>query len=459
MDLYDLMKAGSLIFSRSPARDMALVDALKQDREEKAKANRIREQIYGPDQSDRITWNGPRQMQNGNVTVLMDQQGPLPKPPADLAGRIFQPEALSMGRLPSIPKQAFVPEVRQDAMDERKEQLTGIPAYQKLAEQQLFTPPPVGKDRYLGTPGEGGVFDTVSRQVVGGTNMPKVPSEIQVALWQAENNPAKARELLNAKGLKGEWAINSANGKMEYVPESKLMSAPPGTYMRPPSGFKITSDGHGGFEVATGDMAGGAAGMTKPTQGKLEETLMKANEGYARLQAIQGQYKPEYQQLGTRWQSFATSWKDKAGMDVDPTARAQLQDYAAYRSGAIDNMTKYIQEVTGAAMGVQEGERITKGMPNPGQGLFDGDSPIEFEAKMNATMKRLGDVQKRMAYALKNGLTQQQMFAIPLESIPGLVDQRGDQMASEIKAQNPNMPPEQIKATVRSRLRQEFGLE
>lgn len=453
MDLYDLMKAGSLIFSRDPARSMAMVDALKEDRESKTRANRIREQIYGPDQSDGITWNGPRQMASGNVTALMEQQGPLPKPPADLAGKLFQP-----GALPSIPKQGFVPELRESAMDERKQDLMALPEYQRMAEKQMFAPPPTGKDRFMDS--AAGVFDTVNRSLVPGTAaLPKPPSEIQVAMFQADNDPVKAREILNRKGIKGEWALNAASGKMEYVPEDKLLSASPGTYMRPPSGFKITSDGNGGFEIATGDMAGGTSGLTKPTVGKLEETLMKANEGYARLQTIQSQFKPEYQQLGTRWSSFATALKDKAGMPVDPTARAQLEDYSGYRANAIDNLTKYIQEVTGAAMGVQEGERITKGMPNPGQGLFDGDSPIEFEAKMKATMTRLGDVQKRMAYALKNGLTQQQMFAIPLESVPQLVNNRGDELAREVQAQNPNMPPEQIKATVRTRLRQEFGLE
>lgn len=440
MDLYgglmNLVKVASLL--RGDPRTAYIVNEMQGQRKE----DKTREQIYGPAESNGITWNGPRQTPTGNVTAATGQY----------------PDFASGGKLPPVPR-AFMPEVRQAGIEDRKQQLMGLPAYQKLAEQQMFTPPPTGKDRYLGTPGDGGVFDVVTQSIMPGTNIPKPPSDVQTALFQANNNPEEARKILASKGIKGEWAVQAATGKMQYVPEATLLGAQPGTYIRPPSGMKITSDGQGGFELLTGDQAGGASGLTKTTVGKLEDNLLQASEGYARLKAIQGQYKPEYQQLGTRWQSFTTSLKDKAGIPVDPRDRAQLEDYSAYRADSSANLTQYIKDSTGSAMGIQEGERITAGVPNPGQGLFDGDSPIEFKSKMDATMKRLGDVQMRMSYALKNGLTKEAMLAIPLDSIPQLVDQRGDAIEKDIRSQNPNMPPAQIEATVKERLRQEFGLQ
>src|SRR3990167_3064218 len=88
MDLYDLMKAGSLIFSRAPARDFEYIDKLREDRANKAA---IRE-AFGPGESSGVQWNTPRQLPSGNATALMDQQGPV---------------RTGVSALPSIPKELF----------------------------------------------------------------------------------------------------------------------------------------------------------------------------------------------------------------------------------------------------------------------------------------------------------------------------------------------------------------
>ncbi|HYF34915.1 MAG TPA: hypothetical protein VD994_06440 [Prosthecobacter sp.] len=253
-------------------------------------------------------------------------------------------------------------------------------------------------------------------------------------------------------------AFDTQTKTQAFVTEDQIAQSG-GRYVPVPSGMKLESDGQGGFKFVSGDMAGtDGIGTTAAVQTDMQKALKMANEGYARLQGIRSQFKPEYQQLGTRWGSMFTAAKDKLGADVTVDDAQKLSEYTSYRADATDNLSKYIQEMTGAAMGVQEAQRLTKGIPNPGQGMFDGDSPIEFQAKLDSTMKRLGAVQARMAYALRHGLTQQAMFAIPLESMGSIIDQRGDDMAEELRAANPSASEEEINNSVRQRLKAEFGL-
>lgn len=117
MDFYNvllnLVKAGSLL--RGDPRSAYLVNEMQNERGE----NKLREQIYGPAKSDGITWNGARALPTGNVEAMIPQH-----------------EAL-----PPVPTRRFIPELRAEGIEERKNQLMQMPEYQRLAEKQMFAPP------------------------------------------------------------------------------------------------------------------------------------------------------------------------------------------------------------------------------------------------------------------------------------------------------------------------------
>lgn len=54
----------------------------------------------------------------------------------------------------------------------------------------------------------------------------------------------------------------------------------------------------------------------------------------------------------------------------------------------MQNLNQTIKDLTGAAMGVQEADRIIASLPNAGTDIFGGDSPTEFEAKLNNAVKQ-----------------------------------------------------------------------
>jgi hypothetical protein len=311
-------------------------------------------------------------------------------------------------------------------------------------------------------------YKTIGRNIVdvNAANGPSVvyqgpmelPTSIQEALFVSNGDPEAAKTVLRNKGMDGEWVLGPG-GRTQYVPKSMLLDpANAGAYSKIPTGMKIVSDGQGGFTMATGDMAAGS-GLTTPNQTALQSSVLASQDSVARLEAIGAKFKPEYQELGTRWTNLANATKEKVGFKLEPQAQQQLEEFTSYRRDVTANTNKIIKDLTGATVGVDEAPRLMLEMPVAGQGLFDGDSPTEFEAKRKGTIASLKAANIRNAYALKNGLNKDQQFAIPLSTIPNLVNSRGAELAQQLKRENPTAPEDQINAMVKARMRMEFGLE
>jgi len=207
--------------------------------------------------------------------------------------------------------------------------------------------------------------------------------------------------------------------------------------------------------------AGGDLIMGKTAQNKVDEGLLTSTAKSAGLSRIRDAYRPEFAQLKGRWNALVSSTKSKLGVELPDEEKALLKDFATYKRRAIENINAYIQEVTGAAMGVQEGERIKQAAPNPGQGLFDGDSPEEFEAKLEDVIETANLATARWTFIKRNGLNlkgDDLAKAYPLSRVPALINERGKMFEEEIKRQMPSMKPAEIRREVKARLAQEFGL-
>jgi len=297
--------------------------------------------------------------------------------------------------------------------------------------QNSIAPRPLSKDDFIGSPGEGGVYNWRKGEMVPGTTIPK------------DRNPD------------GQWAIRAADGKPAFVSKQTLLDTP-NAFLPVPNGMRILSDGQGGFQITTGGMD--PVEMTNPTKTKLEDTILTGRDALARINSIEQTFKPEYQQLGTKWSNTWANIKDKAGIQLDEPTRQRLGEFSSYRRETAANLNTTIKDITGATVSEQEAPRLMLQIPNAGAGLFDGDGPTEFQAKVKGTKDAITSSIARAEYARKNGLSKQQQFAIPLESIPRMIDQKGNQYRAELKRANPAAPDEQINEMVKARLRQEFGL-
>jgi hypothetical protein len=69
-------------------------------------------------------------------------------------------------------------------------------------------------------------------------------------------------------------------------------------------------------------------------------------------------------------------------------------------------------------------------LPNAGADIWSGDSPTEFEAKLNNAVQQTKYALARKNYALKNGLKWE---STPLDSMPSIINKRGKEIAQQYK--------------------------
>ena len=205
----------------------------------------------------------------------------------------------------------------------------------------------------------------------------------------------------------------------------------------PPSGMVIEADGKGGFTMRTGVKGGG---MTVKTKGEVEAKLLGSQESIARLEAIRNEFKPEYQEIGSRLSNEWTGLKAKAGVGVSKEDSKKLTEYKRFQRRSIENINLYIKEITGAQMSEKEADRLRLAQPDPGEKWYSGDDPVTFKAKLDDVINTGLAVKTRYENYRAQGLSDLDIKRLlksgkiePLKNFmptKKTIDQRGDELAS-----------------------------
>lgn len=258
--------------------------------------------------------------------------------------------------------------------------------------------------------------------------------------------------------------------KSWITPENKVINipnnvAPPEGSVPYKTGIQFESTPEGGVSFTTTALPGQKGTLTPSIKTKAQQGILDTSAGIQRLDEIAGSLKPEFLELGTKWDNFKTRWKEKLSIPTSGAEREQLEDFASFRRDAIDNINRYIKEITGAQMSEREADRLRKATPDPGEGLLDGDSPTEFISKWKSAMKSLKLSQARYTYLLKNGMSDSAIKGMAKnDTLPGInkieeiIKKRNKELESQIKKSNPNMSKADINQQIMQILRQEFGL-
>jgi hypothetical protein len=198
----------------------------------------------------------------------------------------------------------------------------------------------------------------------------------------------------------------------------------------------------------------GALVPDKGTVKDLQSSLVESGSRLSMYNQIESQFKPEYLQpkfkAGQAWSAI----KEKAGTNLAPEEKQSLAEFSQFKQNTLNNLSQTIKALTGASMGVQEAARIEAGLPTAGQGIFDGDSPTEFQAKLNNTMRELRLVEARTNYLIRRGLSFKD---VPLENVPKLINDRASELAKEYKVDLKKATPTQMNA-IKRQLSVEFGI-
>lgn len=198
----------------------------------------------------------------------------------------------------------------------------------------------------------------------------------------------------------------------------------------------------------------GALTPDKGTAKDLQTALLESGSRLSMYNQIESQFKPEYLQpkfkAGQTWSAI----KEKSGANLAPADKQQLAEFSQFKQNTLNNLSQTIKALTGASMGVQEAARIEAGLPSAGQGIFDGDSPTEFQAKLNNTMRELRLVEARNTYMLRKGLSFKD---IPLDNVPKLINDRAAELAKQYQVDLKKATPTQMNA-IKRQLSVEFGI-
>ena len=220
------------------------------------------------------------------------------------------------------------------------------------------------------------------------------------------------------------------------------------------SGEKITVNPDG---TVTLERGGGAGGLTKPMETDIQKQMLGQGEHLMRLSQIANEFDPKYLEIGPRLEAKVASLKERLGGEPDPEAQALLYKYQSFRRKSIENINRYIKEVTGAQMSEAEANRLRLAEPDPGEGIWPKQSGTEFKANLNDTIRGSKLAVARYNYYLSQGLTEQTIkkmvkdqTAVSLDGTESLMRKRRE----EIKKQYPGITSEEIVA----QLTREFGL-
>jgi hypothetical protein len=182
------------------------------------------------------------------------------------------------------------------------------------------------------------------------------------------------------------------------------------------------------ISISQGGMPGTGQATVK-TKGAIEEKLLGGKEQLARMSKISEEFKPEYQQTGTRLRNAWTGIKASLGKDVSPEDAKGMTEFKKFQRKAIENINLYIKEITGAQMSEQEASRLRLAQPDPGEKWYQGDDPISFKAKMDDVIRSTRASIARYEYYKAKGLEDSQIkaivntgTAIPLESLSSRMD-------------------------------------
>lgn len=245
------------------------------------------------------------------------------------------------------------------------------------------------------------------------------------------------------------------------MPGTETVNTPLGQMTRDQArrmGMAFAASGKGDVGKMLMDAAsGGSDRPGKAGENKIDLKQIDAINHVSRLNEVGATMKPEYLQIPTRLGMAWSGIKAKFGQ-IPPKEQADLKAYATARRDAVNNMSRLLNELSGAAVSPQEYQRIIKTQPDAGIGLLDGDDPVSFQGKLEGARKEQYRAIARYNYLRQRGFTGKPWEAMPLEAVDGAIDKRGAEIEAELRKSNPTADPLILQQGVKARLKQEFGI-
>ncbi|MEX0319018.1 MAG: hypothetical protein AB3N21_13755 [Ruegeria sp.] len=297
-------------------------------------------------------------------------------------------------------------------------------------------------------------------QIEGMTPKPPEPVYREVDGQIVQMNAEGGARAVPIDGLQPpspDWRAATPEESAKYGAKAGQLNTETGEFKRTPTekGMVISSDGQGGFTL----VQGGGEQVTQfgtKARNMLDERTINAAAMLNRLRDTKALLRPEYLQIPTRLGAAWGQAMDKMGR-ATPEQQSLVANFAQFKTEAFNNLNTSLKELSGAAVTPQEAERLLEQLPKVGTGVLDGDSPVEFQAKMEQAI-----LQQKRAIARYNLWQAQGAVGNPwdmgsLDQVDKMINARGIQIEEQLRG-NGITDPQVLKQQVAQQLRREVGI-
>lgn len=172
-------------------------------------------------------------------------------------------------------------------------------------------------------------------------------------------------------------------------------------------------------EVTITKGTGEAPEIASKTKGGLEETILSTDQTISSLTSARDMYNKSMSQFAPRFNMAVTNIKAGLGLQVSDEDMQEATNFVRTASRINEVFSKTLNELSGAAVSKQENTRILTSygylgsIANP----FSGDSPIEFQSKLNNQINTLRSINIRAKLLLTGDkkITDDLSYKYPLD--------------------------------------------
>lgn len=200
--------------------------------------------------------------------------------------------------------------------------------------------------------------------------------------------------------------------------------------------------------------------LAKEARTEVDKKEERATDSLLRLRNIRSSFDPDLLTYGTQAKMRIAEIQAKAGK-LDKATEEKLYKFATFRRDAAAHFNAVLKDNSGATVTEQEMKRNGVELPNAGSGMFDGDDPVTFQAKLDRGEEIIALGIARTRHLRQNGFTGSLDAAakqMPIERMRDLINQRAKQIESELRQANPGMPQPIIDRQRNLKIKQEFGI-
>lgn len=201
--------------------------------------------------------------------------------------------------------------------------------------------------------------------------------------------------------------------------------------------------------------------LGKEARSEVDKKEVNTTMALGRLSEIANSYDPKHLTAKEQLKQTGLSWKGWLTGPLPPEQAAQRAEHVQFKRGVVDNLNRHIQEMTGAAMGVDEAKRLMAAMPNM------QDDPDEFKAKLDDVRRSSALTIARYRLLREKGFQGQPWKgtaddaakAIPIDKMQNIIRDQAKGVYQRIKQVSPGASHDQIMQQVKQVITAQFGID